>query len=72
VSDLQKAERALAAAKARILAGVKADYRRMGETREKFIASVRAAKDDGMSWREIGEALGRSHEWVRSVYNSKR
>jgi transcription elongation GreA/GreB family factor len=69
-SEIEKARKALEAAKGKRLAEVSAklrDIERLGDAREALAAAVRAARADGISWRELADATGRKAEFIRSV-----
>lgn len=37
----------------------------------RFVRAVKAAHAAGFTWRDLGEAVGRSHEYMRSVTRHK-
>jgi hypothetical protein len=67
--DLKKAAADLAAAKVRLADELRSSYDDFASSETRFREAVKVARDSGFfSWRELGEAIGRSHEYVRTVY----
>jgi len=56
----------------RLLRQVRKAFDAANESHAKYVQAVRKAHDEGITWRALGEAVGRSHEYMRSVARSKR
>jgi hypothetical protein len=57
---------------ARLLREVRKAFDTYTSSHAKYVEAVRAPHDYGITWRQLGEAVGKSHEHMRSVARSKK
>lgn len=72
VEDINRAKKALAVAQDKALRKLRSEYTAMVDSTARFEETVRVARDAGIPWRVIGEAIERSPEWVRTIYQRGR
>jgi len=64
--------RPLMTEEARLLREVRKAHDVYTSSHAAYVEAVRAAHDYGLTWRQLGEAVGKSHEHMRSVARSKK
>jgi hypothetical protein len=57
---------------ARLLREVRGAFDALTKAHARYVRAVRYANDQGVTWRQLGEAVGKSHEHMRSVARSKK